>query len=68
MTRKEQSSNNSKPWGSNLVSPQGIHIITQESYTPKRKIIFLMLLLEMDTLKLNRLEPSLVFHPSLTVS
>ena len=35
-------------WDSALVPPQGTHIMTWVSYTPKRKVIFLMLLLEMN--------------------
>ena len=54
-----------QPWVRFLVPSQGIHIIIQASYTPKRKVIFLMLLLEMNTLKLNSLESFLVLLPDL---
>ena len=37
----------------------------QTPHTPKREVIFLMLLLEMTGLKLNGLEPFLVLLPGL---
>ena len=53
-------------WGSDLVPSQGIKIMTQASYRPKGKGIFLMLLSEMNALNLNSLEPFLVLLPHLT--
>ena len=63
MERQERTSQETilQPWGRILVPSQGIHIIIQASYTPKRKVIFLMLLSEMNTLKFNSLESFLVF-------
>ena len=52
-TKEEQSSNKRQPWGRILVPSQGIHIITWASYTTKRKVLFLLFLLEMNNLKLN---------------
>ena len=49
-----------------VVPSQGVSIMMQASYTPKRKVIFFMLLLEMNTLKLNSLESLLVLLPDLT--
>ena len=40
-------------WGRVLVPPQGIHIMMQASYTPKRKVIFRKLLLEMKSSETN---------------
>ena len=40
-------------WGRVLVPPQGIHIMMQASYTPKRKVIFPKLLLEMKSSETN---------------
>ena len=56
-----------QPWGRMLVPSQGIHIMMEASYTPKRKVIFLVLLLDMNTLKLNSLESFLVLLPGLIV-
>ena len=50
---EEPSSNNSSALGQDPGSSQGIHITT--SYTPKGKVIFLMLLLEMNFEKLGAL-------------
>ena len=39
-----------QPWGRILAPSQGIYIMMQASHTPKRKVIFLMFLLEMNIL------------------
>ena len=66
MTRQKQSRNNSTVLGQDLGSlSRDICIIIQTSYILKRKDIFLMLLLEKNTLKLNTLEPFLVLIPCL---
>ena len=41
-------------------------LMRQELYTPKRKVKYIMPLLEMTSLKLNSLEPFLVLLPGLT--
>ena len=56
-----------QPWGRVLVPSREIHVMIQATYTPKRKAIFLMLLLEMNALKLNSLESFLVLLPGLIV-
>ena len=56
-----------QPWGRILVPSQGVHIRMQADYTPKRKLTFLMLLLEMNTLKLKSLESFLVLLPGLII-
>ena len=61
--REEQSRNNSTALGQDPGSSQGVHIIIQASYTPERKVIFLMCLLEMNTLKLNSLDSFLFLLP-----
>ena len=56
-----------QPWDGILIPTQGIHIMMETSYTSQRKVIFLMLLLEVNSLTMNSLGPLLVFlsylHP-----
>ena len=56
--REEQSRNNGTTLGQYLLPSQGRRRVTHTSYTPKRKVIFLMLLLETNTL--NSLKSFLV--------
>lgn len=52
--------NNSAALGQNPCRPQGIRIRMKASYTPKRQVTFLMLLLEMNSLDMNSLKRNIL--------